>query len=140
MWRGSGRNPAGLPVEMDVAARGRQPWRVLYADAATFLSRGLLAGLICGLVIGGVGGRLAMLILRLTSDGGLHGRETDDGFIIGNLTGDTLFLLIAAGLLGAAGGLAYLVVREWLPLRWRATAYALLGRSEGTRLNSSHRL
>ncbi|MSQ41560.1 MAG: hypothetical protein EXR65_00755 [Dehalococcoidia bacterium] len=110
---------------------GRQPWRALYADAATFLSRGLVAGLICGLVIGGVGGRLAMFALRLTSGGALRGVETDDGFIIGSFTGATLFLVIVTGFLGAAGGLAYLGVCEWVPPRWRAAVYALLGATLG---------
>ena len=36
-----------------------------------------------GLLVGGVGGRVAMLLLRLTSDPRLRGLETDDGFTIG---------------------------------------------------------
>ena len=125
------RSPTPRVPAVDAARGGRQPWRALYADAATFLSRGLLGGLICGVVIGGVGGRLAMFVLRLTSDDSLRGAETDDGFIIGSFTGDTLFLVIATGLLGAAGGLVYLGVRGWFPRPWRAVAYALLGATFG---------
>ena len=35
-----------------------------------------------------------MLMLRLTSDPTLRGLETDDGFVIGRFSGDTVFLLI----------------------------------------------
>lgn len=70
-----------------------------------------------------------MFVLRLTSDDSLRGVETDDRFIIGSSTGDTLFLVIARGVVGAAGGLVYLRVRDWFPTQWRAVTYALLGAS-----------
>jgi hypothetical protein len=57
------------------------------------LSAVLAAGALTGALIGGVGGRLAMLILRLTSDPSLHGLETDDGFTIGIVSTSTLFLV-----------------------------------------------
>lgn len=66
-------------------------WRKLFADSFAFFSPALLVGLVTGLLIGGVGGRLAMFLLRLTSSESLHGVETDDGFIIGSLTSDTFF-------------------------------------------------
>jgi hypothetical protein len=40
-----------------------------------------------------VGGRLAMLLLRLTSDPVLRGVSTDDGFTIGRFSAQTIFLL-----------------------------------------------
>ena len=56
------------------------------ADAG-FLGRWILlgagAGAISGALIGGVGGRIAMLVLRLTSSDLLRGAITDDGFEIG---------------------------------------------------------
>jgi hypothetical protein len=114
------------------AATGHpRPWHVVIADTGAFLGQGLLAGLICGAVVGGVGGRLAMFVLRLTSDDALHGRETDDGFAIGAVTSATLFLILFAALLGAAGGLVYLGVREWLPPRWRPVLLALVGATVG---------
>jgi hypothetical protein len=57
------------------------------------LGAGVSAGFLAGVLIGGVGGRLAMLALRLTSDPSLHGVSTDDGFTIGRLSLQTLFLL-----------------------------------------------
>jgi len=73
------------------------------------------AGFFTGAVIGGIGGRLAMLVLRLTSDPALHGLKTDDDFTIGIFSGETLFLVIVTTVLGVIGGLVYLVVRGWLP-------------------------
>jgi hypothetical protein len=79
------------------------------------LSAGVTAGFLGGLVFGGLGGRLAMLILRLTSDANLHGLETDDGFTIGIVSGATFFLVVVTAVAGAFGGLLYLIVRPWLP-------------------------
>jgi hypothetical protein len=77
------------------------------------------AGFLAGVLIGGVGGRLAMLALRLTSDPSLHGVSTDDGFTIGRVSLQTLFLLGVTAGLGMAGGLFYLVVRRRIASRWR---------------------
>ena len=74
-----------------------------------------VAGFFTGAVIGGIGGRLAMFVLRLTSDPSLHGLKTDDDFTIGIFSGETLFLVIVTTVLGIIGGLVYLVVRGWLP-------------------------
>ena len=79
------------------------------------LGAGVSAGFLAGVLIGGVGGRLAMLALRLTSDPSLNGVSTDDGFTIGRVSLQTLFLLGVTAGLGMAGGLFYLVVRRWIP-------------------------
>lgn len=83
------------------------------------LGAGVSAGFLAGVLIGGVGGRLAMLALRLTSEPSLHGVSTDDGFTIGRVSLQTLFLLGVTAGLGMAGGLFYLVVRRWIPSPWR---------------------
>ena len=83
------------------------------------LSAGVVGGLVTGAVVGGIGGRLAMFVLRLTSDPSLHGAETDDGFIMGQISGATLFLLIVTSVLGVLAGVLYLAVRTWFPLRRR---------------------
>ncbi len=119
------RIPGDASATDDRTAARRTPWRALYFNAATFLSRGLLIGLVCGALIGGVGGRLAMLILRLTSDDSVRGLKTDDEFTIGAFTGDTFFLVIFTALLGAIGGLGYLLGREWLPRRARPAVSGL---------------
>jgi hypothetical protein len=93
-------------------------------DAARFLAAGVAGGFITGLAIGGVGGRLAMLVLRLTSDPSLHGATTDDGFTIGVVSGETSFLLGTTALIGALGGVLYLIGRGWFPERARPWASA----------------
>ena len=91
------------------------------------LSIGVSTGPMAGLVIGGVGGRLAMFVLRLTSSPSLHGVETDDGFTIGVFSLATLFLLLVTAAIGVLAGLLYLVVRTWLPGRMRPWLLGALG-------------
>ncbi len=85
------------------------------------------AGALAGLVMGGIGGRLAMLVLRLTSSPTLHGLTTDDGFTIGIVSAQTGFLLMVTTLVGAMVGAGYLVVRGWLPERSRPWLAGALG-------------
>jgi hypothetical protein len=97
---------------------GRATLADLRGPGAT-LGAGVSAGFVAGVLIGGVGGRLAMFALRLTSDPSLNGVSTDDGFTIGRVSTETLFLLGVTAGLGMAGGLFYLVVRRWIPSPWR---------------------
>lgn len=95
---------------------GRRPdrhewWRLLTGRPGA----AALAGLVSGLLIGGVGGRLAMFVLRLTSSDAVRGIESDDGFVIGQVTLDTVFLLLATTAGGIVLAVAYLIVRRWLP-------------------------
>ena len=78
------------------------------------------AGAIVGVVIGGIGGRLAMLVLRLGSDDALRGADTDDGFTIGIVSTSTFFLLMVTAGLGAVTGVIYVAGRNALPVRGRA--------------------
>ena len=48
------------------------------AAVAKPLAAAITAGFVAGLTIGGVGGRLAMFVLRLTSDPAVRGLETDE--------------------------------------------------------------
>ncbi|MCJ7827508.1 MAG: hypothetical protein MUP36_04655 [Demequinaceae bacterium] len=94
--------------------------------SAATLAAGVSSGFIAGVLIGGVGGRIAMLILRLTSGPLVLGVESDDGFTIGRFSAETLFLLGVSAGLGILGGVFYLIVRDWLPSRARVplmTAY-----------------
>jgi hypothetical protein len=99
-------------------ARERASLEDLRGPGAT-LGAGVSAGFLAGALIGGVGGRLAMLVLRLTSNPALHGVSTDDGFTIGRVSAETLFLLGVTAGLGMAGGLFYLVARRWIASPWR---------------------
>lgn len=93
---------------------------------------GTAAGAIAGFGVGGVGGRLAMLLLRLTSPDHVLGVTSDDGFEIGIVSVDTLQLLLAMAMLGAINGVLYAAARTALPERlrlplWVAFAAALGG-------------
>ena len=55
--------------------------------------------------------RLAMLLRRLTTDPGLPGADTDDEFTIDVVTGETVFLVAAATVLGVTGSFVYLAIR-----------------------------
>jgi len=128
MTQGADLLPAGaVPVEPD---RPR-PWRTAYADGIAFVGRAMLAGLVCGALVGGVGGRLAMFVLRLTSSDAVRGMDTDDGFTIGVVTFATFFLIVSGAFVGAMGGLLYLVVRGWFPPRGRPVMFGLVGAALG---------
>src|SRR4051812_9751298 len=89
------------------------------------------AGAAAGFSIGGVGGRLAMLLLRLTSDPTLHGLKTDDGFTIGIVSRETIFLLTATTVIGAAGGALYFLARVVLTERSAPWVWGALGATIG---------
>jgi hypothetical protein len=81
------------------------------------------SGALTGFLVGGVGGRLAMRVLFLTSPASIAGVESDDGFIIGRFDlGNTLGLIVLGTGIGIIGALLYLLVRRWLPARPSARA------------------
>ncbi len=106
-----------------VVARTR---RDLLVDVGQLLMPSIVAAAIAGFVIAGVGGRLAMLILRLTSGARVIGLESDDGFTIGRVTPAT-FALVLALTVGATLilGPLYAVARPWVPSRWRVPVFTL---------------
>lgn len=76
-------------------------------------------GFLAGLIVGGVGSRLAMRVMAVTSGASVQGTETDFGATVGAITlGGTLFLLLAGGAVGVLGSLIFLAVRRWLPGKW----------------------
>ncbi len=68
------------------------------------------AGAILGLVVGGLGGRLAMLLLARLNPAAT-GVVSDDGFVMGRLTTGTQTLLVVGTALGVLGGGIYFVLR-----------------------------
>lgn len=102
-------------------------WKDELQVAARRLGAAVWAGVLSGALIGGVGGRLAMFVLRLTSDPSLRGRETDDGFIIGSFTSDTGFLVLVATAIGMLAGVAYLVLRNLMPEGRRILIASVIG-------------
>ena len=55
-------------------------------EVARLVLTGTAAGALAGAVVGGLGGRLVMLVLRLTSDPIVLGTTSDDGFEIGRFS------------------------------------------------------
>lgn len=93
---------------------------------AGYLSRGIWWGALVGFVVGGLGGRLAMFVLRLTSGPEVIGLRSDDGFEMGRFSSDSGFLILLGTAVGAAIGLCYLIIRGWLPAALRPLAYGTL--------------
>jgi len=71
-------------------------------------------GAVLGFVIGGVGGRLAMRALFLTSGPSVRGIISDDGFRMGQFSADTANLLLTGSAFGVVGSFVYLAVRPFL--------------------------
>ena len=73
------------------------------------------AGIPTGAIICGLGSRLLMLLLRLTSPESVIGITSDDGFAIGQVTPDgTYSLLMLGATFGIIGAAAYQWVSPWL--------------------------
>jgi hypothetical protein len=102
-------------------------WTVQVEHRARRLAAVTWAGALIGLVVGGVGSRVAMLVLaRLNPQA--TGVTSDDGFTIGQLTTATFNLLAVSMLIGVLGGGIYLVLRGlMLGPRWFQVASVSLG-------------
>lgn len=75
----------------------------------------IVAGVSTGIVVIGLGSRLAMFLLRLTSDDSVRGVVSDDAFIIGRFTlGGTYNLVVLGAAVGVIGAAAYIAVAPWL--------------------------
>jgi hypothetical protein len=102
--------------------------RAEFFHFAQWATLGAAAGALGGLAVGGVGGRLAMLLLRLTSSDAVTGVESDDGFEIGQFTlAGTFSLLIATMFFGSVVGLFIVLARAFMPWPWVTWAWGLVG-------------
>ncbi len=114
------------------AAGSRASVRADARDVVGTLLVGTAAGALAGLVIGGIAGRLVMLVLRVLSDPSLIGVTSDDGFEIGRVTlGGSFQLAGATAALGAANGVVYAVVRGAIPRRARALLWSSFAAAAG---------
>ncbi len=95
-------------------------------DVAWWMLVGAAAGAIAGLLVGGIGGRLAMLLLRLTSPDVVIGALSDDGFEIGVVTTDTAQLVLGMAMFGGINGVLYAALRGAIPARLRLPLWTLL--------------
>ncbi|MEO7428252.1 MAG: hypothetical protein ABIY48_02610 [Acidimicrobiales bacterium] len=101
---------------MTMYSQAEAPARPWTAEVAVEHTRVIaLAGLTVGVLVGGVGSRLAMLLLRVTSADSVHGLISDDGFFIGRVTiGGSYNLLLLGAMFGVIGAAAYGLVAPWL--------------------------
>ena len=75
----------------------------------------IVGGIPAGVVLVGVGSRLAMLLLRVTSPDRARGVTSDDGFTIGQVTlAGTYNLLLIGAAVGIIGAVVYQMVARWL--------------------------
>ncbi|MEO8264741.1 MAG: hypothetical protein ABI706_04430 [Ilumatobacteraceae bacterium] len=82
----------------------------------------IVAGIPTGALVVGLGSRIAMFVLRVTSPDNVRGVRSDDDFVIGEVTlGGTYNLLQLGAVVGIIGAGAYLLVMPWLigPLWFR---------------------
>jgi hypothetical protein len=105
-----------------VMTQGNQattPWRVTVEDGARRLAAITLAGALLGVLVGGIGGRLAMMLLAALNPQAT-GLVSDDGFTIGQFTLlGSLQLLGASAQIGVIGAAVYFAVRGlMLGPRW----------------------
>lgn len=125
---------AGTPAESSVSPE-REDAPTVRSDLrmlAFWISLGAVAGGWGGFLIGGIGGRLAMLLLRFTSDDSIRGLESDDGFTMGRFDfTSTLNLLLVGTLLGTVVGLIVAAGRPFFPARGMPFAWGAAGAITG---------
>ena len=113
---------AALPAPMSLALFRDRVLRPIAAVTAV--------GLALGFLVGGIGSRIAMRLLFLTSNPAVKGMTSDDGFAIGQFSaGATANLLLVTTGIGVIGAFVYVAVRPFLMgPRWlRYTGCAVAG-------------
>ncbi len=99
------------------SVHGRAPGQdPTYTEEYVELLRVLVVtGLSVGILAIGLGSRLAMFLLRLTSPDSVVGVTSDDGFTIGQFTLSGTYNLVTIGAaVGFIGAVAYVAVAPWL--------------------------
>ena len=105
-------NPSPSPDPARVARPAPAPGDDGVLDA--FGASGAIAaavGAAAGLVWGGLGGRIAMRVVFLTSNEHVRGLTSDDGFEIGTFSGATIVLLILTTIVGGMAGFGVGIIR-----------------------------
>ena len=101
----------------EALVHGRRPDSVpTYRQELLELVRiAVVAGVSGGILVIGLGSRLAMFVLRVTSPDYVVGIASDDGFEIGRTTLSGSYQLLALGaVVGVIGALGYVAVAPWL--------------------------
>ncbi len=106
---------AGSGTSIGTALPSESPPRNFGQEFWTRFRVMVFAGLVVGVPVIGLGSRLVMFVLRLTSPESVVGATSDDGFTIGDFTlGGTYNLMMMGMGLGVLGAAAYLVVKPLL--------------------------
>jgi hypothetical protein len=104
----------------------RSRWWCVLAPSIRLVSATIIIGAVGGAIVGGLGGRVAMRILVLTSDEAVKGVTSDDGFQIGRFTlSDTVGLVIITMFIGVLAALLYLVAHPFVAGLRRARVPAM---------------
>ena len=119
---------------VDDVTRSRSQWWRVFVPSIRLVSATIIIGAVGGAIVGGLGGRIAMRILFLTSDDAVKGVTSDDGFEIGRFTlSNTVGLVIVTMFIGVLAALLYLVAHPFVA-RWgrarvpaMATFYGVVG-------------
>jgi hypothetical protein len=128
-----GQRGQAVRTSVDVTRSRSQWWRSL-APSIRLVSATIIIGALDGAIVGGLGGRIAMRILFLTSDDAVKGVTSDDGFEIGRFTlSNTVGLVIITMFIGVLAALLYLLAHPFVA-RWgrarvpaMATFYGVVG-------------
>ena len=93
--------------------------RAKISEATRTISASLAGGVVAGLLVAGLGGRLLMRLVAVTSDESAQGRLTEADEVVGRVTaGGTVGLVVFVGLFsGIFGGLGLSLFRRFLPSR-----------------------
>jgi hypothetical protein len=118
-------------VDAAVATSSSATVRQDAAAVAWWVLVGAASGAIAGALVGGIGGRIAMLLLRLTSPEDVSGMISDDGFEIGVVSFDTAQLVLAMAMLGAINGVLYAALRTAIPQTLRLTLWSVFAAALG---------
>jgi hypothetical protein len=112
---------SALPVDSSAGARIREGVRVTSASIA--------AGMLGGLLTAGLGGRLLMRVIAVTSDERAQGRITEADEVVGEVSVDgTIFLVVFVGLFaGSVGAAVFALVRRALPKRGAMAGLVIAG-------------
>lgn len=128
------RAPREIPDP--TAAAVAPPFRARFNEYLRLFAWASVSGIAAGVIVIGLGGRLAMRILAITSSDAVHGAFTDAGEEINKFTVDgTLGLMIFGGVFGGlVGGWLYGMIRPLLPdaTGARLRACAVIGVAVGT--------
>ncbi len=103
-------------ASIDAAAGARDQRLTMVTDVFRDIARTGMAGLIMGIVVGGLGGRLVMMVVALLNRDAF-GRRTENGELVGAFSvNGTLALIFFGGLAaGMVAAVVWVIVGPWVP-------------------------